>query len=124
MASKVCVFDDAISSRSVLIDQMLRVSFLAMMLPPDTFNCRSGQLSFVLCQGAVTANKWRWMSAEERPLSRRQSSRPSGARLVSFARRRSTAAAPVLKGSFGFRPWSDLDQVDYFGPKQDAQLAT
>src|ERR1039458_10419584 len=66
---------------------------------------------FPLCHGAATANKWKWVSAEERSLSRGQSSRPPGARPVSLARRRSTAAAPVLKGSFDFRLEPEFDQA-------------
>jgi hypothetical protein len=47
MASKVCVFDNAISSRSVLIDQMLGISFFAMMLPPTHSTAVAGSfLSF------------------------------------------------------------------------------
>jgi len=66
---------------------------------------------FALCHGAATANKWKWVSAEERSLSRGQSYRPPGVRPVSLARRRSTAAAPVLKGSFGFRLEPALDYL-------------
>jgi hypothetical protein len=84
---------------------------------PRAFNCGNGRLFFVLCLGAVTANKWRRVSAEERSLFRRQSSRPPGARPFSFARRPSIAAASGLKGSFGLCLQSQINQpTNGFGP--------
>ena len=46
---------------------------------------RDGRLSFFLCQGDVTANKWIGLFAEERSLLRARSFRPSQGRQVSLA---------------------------------------
>src|SRR3984957_4843098 len=64
---------------------------------------RDGLLSFVLCQGDVTANKWIVVSAEERSLFRGRFSRPSKGRQVSFAPRWSMVVVLALKGSFPLR---------------------
>jgi hypothetical protein len=42
MASKVCVFDNAINSRSPFIVHMRGVIFLAMTLPPGALNRADG----------------------------------------------------------------------------------
>src|SRR3984957_13017861 len=72
---------------------------------------RDGRLSFVLCQGDVTANKWIVVSAEERSLFRGRSSRPSKGRQVSFAPQWSTVCASALRSSSGFRVQPEIEQA-------------
>jgi hypothetical protein len=73
------------------------------------FSRATGWAFSVFCKGAVTANKWRGVSAEGRSLSRRRSFQPALARPFSFSRQPSMAVAPGLKGSFGFCLQPDLD---------------
>ena len=81
----------------------LLASFHFAGLPSARSEPRDGRLSFVLCQGDVTANKWIVVSAEERSLFRGRSSRPSKGRQVSFAPRWSMVVVRALKGSFPLR---------------------
>ena len=66
--------------------------------------------SVVFCKEAVTANKWKGVSAEGRSLSRRRSFRPLGGRPVSSARRRSIGAALALDGPFPLGSPSPISQ--------------